>query len=90
MLVHNLSPGDYLPTYLPIYGKPLQDYFHIWVDPRYLPTYLPTTHPDLMTTEPPDVFPWSLNVFHAFFMYFGWVGPAKRVESGPQTATPAD
>ena len=42
--VCNLRSRDYLPTYLPIYGKTLQNYFHIWVDPQvptYL-TYLPT------------------------------------------------
>ena len=53
-----------LPTYyLPIYGKTLQNYFHIWVDPQvptYL-TYLPTYHPNLMApiVRPPDVFLWS-------------------------------
>ena len=61
--VCNLRSRDYLPTYLPIYGKALQNYFHVWVDPQvptYL-TYLPTYHPNLMATivRPPDVFLWS-------------------------------
>jgi len=49
--VCNLDQATYLPTYLPIYGKTLQNYFHIWVDPQvptyltYLPTYHPTSWP---------------------------------------------
>ena len=50
----------YLPTYLPIYGKTLQNYFHIWVDPQVptYRTYLPTYHLNLMApiVRPPDVF----------------------------------
>ena len=58
-------------TYLTIYGKTLQNYFHIWVDlqvPTYL-TYLPTYHPNLMApiVRPPDVFLWSWTLFYAIF-----------------------
>ena len=84
--MRNLRSRDYLPTYLPIYGKPLHNYFHIWVDHQV--AHPPTYHLlDRHDPQASSVFPWSLNVFLAFFMLSGWFGQAKWVERGPETAT---
>ena len=95
--MHNLRPGDYLPTYLPIYGKTLQNYFHIWVDsqvPTYL-TYLPTYHPNLMApiVRPPDVFLWSWTSsmpFLRFLSGFGEKNGRKVVLEPPDLRTNYD
>ena len=92
--VCNLRSRDYLPTYLPIYGKTLQNYFHIWVDPQvptYL-TYLPTYHPNLMApiVRPPDVFLWSWTSSMPFLRFLSGFGKKNGRESGPRTAGPSD
>ena len=79
--VCNLDQATYLPTYLPIYGKTLQNYFHIWVDPQvptYL-TYLPTYHPNLMApiVRPPDVFLWSWTSSMPFLRFLSEFGKKK-------------
>ena len=92
--VCNLDQATYLPTYLPIYGKTLQNYFHIWVDPRvptYL-TYLPTYHPNLMApiVRPPDVFLWSWTSsmpFLRFLSEFGKKNGRKVVLEPPDLRT---
>ena len=92
--VCNLRSRDYLPTYLPIYGKTLQNYFHIWVDPQvptYL-TYLPTYHPNLMApiVRPPDVFLWSWTSsmpFLRFLSGFGEKNGRKVVLEPPDLRT---
>ena len=92
--VCNLDQATYLPTYLPIYGKTLQNYFHIWVDPQvptYL-TYLPTYHPNLMApiVRPPDVFLWSWTSsmpFLRFLSGFGKKNGRKVVLEPPDLRT---
>ena len=92
--VCNLDQATYLPTYLPIYGKTLPNYFHIWVDPQvptYL-TYLPTYHPNLMApiVRPPDVFLWSWTSsmpFLRFLSGFGEKNGRKVVLEPPDLRT---